>query len=105
MDKMIRNVKMIISLVGLSFSMGYARSILISTSKIRNRRATRKNWKEKGMWEGVIRLNPHSNFVHLFIDLKLFFFTIRHSNEKMTKRSREETIIVVSFIIIYVCCF
>jgi len=38
----------------------------ISTSKIKNSNATRKNWKEKGMWDGVIKLNPHSNWVHLF---------------------------------------
>jgi len=31
------------------FSSGNERSIVISTSKIRNNRAIKKNWKEKGM--------------------------------------------------------
>ncbi len=48
--------------ISLFLSNGYERTILISTSKIRNRMATRKNWNENGMWEGDIELNPHSNW-------------------------------------------
>jgi hypothetical protein len=42
-------------------SIGYDRTILISTSKIKNRIATKKNWNENGKCGGVMRLNPHSN--------------------------------------------
>ncbi len=44
-------------------SNGYERTILISTSKIKNKIATKKNWNENGMWEGDMELNPHSNWL------------------------------------------
>jgi len=44
-------------------------------SKIRNRRATRKNWNENGRREGDITLNPHSNWDHFAFDGISFLFT------------------------------
>ena len=57
-------------------SKGYEITKAISTSKIKNRRATKKNWKEKGMWEGFITLNPHSNWPQVSFLLTAFFCTI-----------------------------
>jgi len=47
----------------LIFSKGYERISEISTSKIKNRIATKKNWNENVIVLGVIWLNPHSNWV------------------------------------------
>lgn len=101
---MIKNRNKVVDFMIVVFSRGYARSILISTSKIKNRRAIRKNWKEKGMWDGVIRLNPHSNFVHLLVEPASFFFTIRQDVAKMVKRSNAVLQIVTNFIIKVMSC-
>lgn len=60
----------------LIVSIGYDITIAISTSKMRNRRATRKNWKENGIWEGAIELNPHSNGPLFSFDMYDFFCTV-----------------------------
>jgi hypothetical protein len=54
-------------------SIGYDRIRAISTSKIKNSRAIRKNWNENGMWGGFMRLKPHSNCVHFSFSCDIFF--------------------------------
>jgi len=73
----------------------------ISTSKIKNSNATRKNWKEKGMWDGVIKLNPHSNWVHLFFLVFNFFCAICVAFMKIIEIKIEVTHIIVIFILFF----
>jgi hypothetical protein len=65
-------MEIILIFAGFFFSKGYARTILISTSKMRNRIATKKNWNENGRCEGDIVLNPHSNW----LDFSLYDFSV-----------------------------
>jgi len=79
--------------------------MLISTSKIKNNSAIKKNWKEKGMCEGVMRLNPHSNFVHLLADPASFFFTIMQDKDRMDRKKATAHQIMTSFIVKILCLF
>jgi len=45
----------------------------ISTSKIKNSKAIKKNWNEKGRWGGFIKLKPHSNWDHFSFSFNIFF--------------------------------
>lgn len=42
-------------------SIGYEVMSMISTSKIKNSRATMKNWRENGVEGGFMAASPHSN--------------------------------------------
>jgi len=56
------------------FSIGNASTREISTSKIKNRIATKKNWKENGEWVGFMVLNPHSKGTHFSFVGFIFFW-------------------------------
>jgi hypothetical protein len=71
--------------VSLAGSSGRERTIVISMSKIRNRRAIRKNWNENGERAGENLSNPHSNLTHLFIS-PLSFFEIAPISRSMSNR-------------------
>lgn len=81
-------------------SKGYEITKAISTSKIKNRRATKKNWKEKGMWEGFITLNPHSNWAQVSFLLTAFFCTIctRVMKIKVSVRAVIHRIVIFIFL-------
>lgn len=66
-------------------SRGYERTRAISISKIRNSKATKKNWNENGKREGDITLNPHSNWDHFAFEGISFLFTIFVAVPKMDK--------------------
>jgi len=51
------------------------------------------------MWEGVMRLKPHSNFLHLLMDPVSFFFTITHDSAKMSRIRNAILQMVVNFIV------
>jgi len=66
----VKIIKNLITITEFDFdagSIGNDNTNVISTSKIRNKRATKKNWKENGIRGGDIMLNPHSNCLHLLI--------------------------------------
>jgi len=73
----------------------------ISTSKIKNNRATIKNWNEKGTCEGVITLNPHSNCVHLFFLIFNFFCSICVVIKKIIEIKTE----ILHNIVTFICLF
>jgi len=66
-------VRVFFVLVG---SRGNERMSIISTSKIRKRRAITKNCREKGIWDGFMRLNPHSNWDHFSFLFSSFLLTV-----------------------------
>jgi hypothetical protein len=82
-------------------SIGYARIRVISTSKIRNSNATKKNWNEKGIWGGVIMLKPHSNCLHFSLYDASFFLTVFVATP-MAKMMAKEVIITTVIFIFYV---
>lgn len=57
-------------------------------SKIKKRRATRKNWKEKGNWEGFIRENPHSNWEFVILVSSLSFLTKTKAKRRTVSKIR-----------------
>ncbi len=68
----------------LNGSKGKAKTIEISTSKIKNKIAIKKNWKENGTPEGLKTEKPHSNSDHFSLFMIIFFCiacTIIHNNE------------------------
>lgn len=73
-DRIVININIEIILFVVILSIGYDKIIAISTSKIKNRSATRKNWKENGIWTGFMLLNPHSKGLHFSFVAKAFFF-------------------------------
>jgi len=72
----IRNASIIDVFIFDMGSIGKASTSVISTSKIKNSRATKKNWNENGIRGGDIILNPHSNCLHLFFLVFSFLCTI-----------------------------
>jgi len=82
-------------------SIGYDRTIEISTSKIRNKMATKKNWKENGRWEGFILENPHSNWDHFSFLGVIFFFTICVAPANIPTKIRVTMMMVVIFIFFF----
>jgi hypothetical protein len=83
------------------FSIGYESIILISTSKIKNRMATRKNWNENGRWDGDIMLNPHSNWLDFSLYEFSFFWASFTAVNRISTNSRE----VVTILVIFIFCF
>jgi hypothetical protein len=73
MDRILRNRKIIIRFFRFIGSRGKAKIKEISISKIKNKRAIKKNWKENGILEVVIIWNPHSNWFHFSFVEKVFF--------------------------------
>jgi hypothetical protein len=61
MVKTARNRNIVVDVLIDCLSIGYESTIEISTSKMRNRMATRKNWKENGRCGGTMFEKPHSN--------------------------------------------
>jgi len=83
------------------FSIGYDNTILISTSKIRNRIATRKNWNEKGRWDGVIMLKPHSNWLDFSLYEFSFFCTSFTAIMRIITNKRDVAVNLVIFIFLF----
>lgn len=79
-------------------SVGNASTRVISTSNRRNNSAIRKNWKENGIWEGAIMLNPHSNCVHLSLYDFSFFLTVFVASARIIRIAIEIRIVTVIFI-------
>jgi hypothetical protein len=82
-------------------SIGYDRTIEISTSKIKNRRATKKNWKENGRCDGFMLENPHSNWDHFSFLGTIFFCAIWVAPEKTATRIAVTKMIDVIFIFFF----
>lgn len=61
-------------------SIGYDVMSIISTSKIRNRRATVKNWSENVVEGEFIILSPHSNWVQGAFSCFVVFFVFCRIN-------------------------
>jgi len=87
----------LVSFVG---SRGRDKIIVISVSKIRKRRAIRKNWNENGERDGENLSNPHSNLTHLFISLLSFLETARISSDRMSRIIKIMRDVVRSFILV-----
>lgn len=79
-------------------SIGKDKIRAISTSKIRNKRATKKNCNEKGTCEGFITLNPHSNCDHASFLLFIFFWVAWTKIIKITNSNRDTVQIIVILI-------
>jgi len=88
----------LVSFVG---SRGNDSTIVISISKIKNRRAIRKNWKEKGDRDGENLSNPHSNLTHLFISLLSFLETMVIRNTIVDKMAVMIKVVTNSFIFLF----
>jgi hypothetical protein len=72
---------------------GYNR--ISSMSKIRNKRATRKNWMEKGIRKKNLGLNPHSKGLH-FSNIKIDFLLVKIvMSIRMTEINKHSTITIV----------
>jgi len=82
-------------------SIGKDRTIEISTSKIRNRMATRKNWNENGKCEGFMLENPHSNCDHFSFLGVIFFCAICVAPAKAVTRIVVTRMTVVIFIFFF----
>lgn len=82
-------------------SKGYDNIKAISTSKIKNSKAIKKNWNEKGTWDGFMASNPHSNWVHFSFSASIFFCTIWTAVSKIIKRISIDTHMTVIFIFLF----
>ena len=80
-------------------SRGNERTITISTSKIRKRRAITKNCREKGIWEGFIWLNPHSNWDHFSFLFSSFLLMVKIRTPRMVVIIKQVSQKLVIFII------
>jgi len=80
-------------------SIGYDVISMISTSKIRNRRATVKNCSENGVVGGFMFLSPHSNCVQGFFLGVLDFFVFCMIVTRRRVRIREVLQMMEIFII------
>lgn len=78
-------------------SIGKDSTKAISTSKIKNSTATKKNWKEKGRWEGFILLNPHSTWDHFSFSAVIFFCTKSTPINSNKTRSKDVNQTAVTF--------
>lgn len=81
-------------------SRGYANNIEISISKIKNRIAIIKNWKENGRCLGFIVLNPHSNWDH-FSFSEFSFLGINNRIVAKTNNKSSLNLHIIEILIIY----
>ena len=98
MVKISRNRKIWIFLFCDLVSRGNDVIIEISMSKIRNSRAIRKNWWENGVWDGFIRLNPHSNWDSFSLSVFIFLCVSPVATENRIARASAVTQTVEIFI-------
>jgi len=81
--------------------MGYDRTIEISTSKIKNRIATKKNWNENGRCDGFMLEKPHSNCDHFSFLGEIFFCAIWVAAAKAATRASTMIMIDSTFIFFF----
>lgn len=82
-------------------SSGKESIITISISKIKNKREIKKNWKEKGSWEGFMMLKPHSNWLQFISRSLPLFFTFKIAFLKIKMRPNLVNQIIVVFIYLF----